>query len=205
MPRHCHRPALAVLGLRSQLFEKQLAYERAEALALYLADLHREEVEPARSRRALRDLVGHGEGIMGLTDSYAPDDPIATPERLRALEHRIVDWRWRLRELARARRTHGDFHPFNLLFREGTDFSVLDASRGGAGDPADDVACLSINYLFFALTTSGTFGGALRQVLRVWSVFLGYYAGVPPQRLARWYYGTGSGPKTSAFDPNSEE
>jgi cellulose synthase/poly-beta-1,6-N-acetylglucosamine synthase-like glycosyltransferase len=32
-------------------------------------------------------------------------------------------------------------------------------------------------------------GGALRQVLRVWRVFLGYYAGVSPERLARWYYG----------------
>jgi hypothetical protein len=32
-------------------------------------------------------------------------------------------------------------------------------------------------------------GGALLQVLRVWSVFFGYYAGVRPERLARWYYG----------------
>ena len=35
-------------------------------------------------------------------------------------------------------------------------------------------------------------GGALRQVLRVWRVFLGYYAGVSPERLARWYYGDAS-------------
>jgi hypothetical protein len=46
---------------------------------------------------------------------------------------------------------HGDFHPWNLLFREGTDFSVLDRSRGEWGDPADDVAALTINYLFFGL------------------------------------------------------
>jgi CTP:molybdopterin cytidylyltransferase MocA len=43
-------------------------------------------------------------------------------------------------------------------------------------------------------------GGALRQVLRVWRVFLGYYAGVSPERLARWYYGNaptgGSGDAT---------
>ena len=48
-------------------------------------------------------------------------------------------------------------------------------------------------------------GGALRQVLRVWKVLLGYYAGVSPVRLARWYYGEGSGLQTSAFDPKSEE
>ena len=35
-------------------------------------------------------------------------------------------------------------------------------------------------------------GGPLLQVLRVWRVFLGYYAGVPPATLARWYYGAGS-------------
>jgi hypothetical protein len=35
-------------------------------------------------------------------------------------------------------------------------------------------------------------GGAFRQVLRVWTVFLGYYAGVSPARLARWYYGNPS-------------
>lgn len=32
-------------------------------------------------------------------------------------------------------------------------------------------------------------GGAFLQVLRVWRVFLGYYAGISPERLARWYYG----------------
>ena len=40
------------------------------------------------------------------------------------------------------RARHGDFHPWNLLFREGTDFSVLDRSRGEWGEPADDVAAL---------------------------------------------------------------
>ncbi len=29
--------------------------------------------------------------------------------------------------------------------------------------------------------------GALRQVLRVWKVVAGYFLGVPPERLARWY------------------
>lgn len=147
--------------------------ERAEALAEYLAGLHAERVDEDQRRRAIRDLVGHGEGIFGLIDSYRPDDPIATPARLKAIEHRAIDWRWHLRELPdRARRTHGDFHPFNILFRRGTDFSGLDASRGGAGDPADDVACLSINYLFFALARRGRFDGALREA---WDVFFRTY------------------------------
>lgn len=31
--------------------------------------------------------------------------------------------------------------------------------------------------------------GVLRQVLRTWKVMLGYFAGVAPERLARWYEG----------------
>lgn len=138
---------------------------RANALAEYLAALHAERMPPAGRRRSTRDLVGHGEGIFGLVDGYESDDPVATPERLRRIEHAAVDWLWRLRERDdRSRRTHGDFHPFNLLFREGDDFSVLDASRGGAGDPADDVTALSINYFFFGLATTGRFEGALRAL-----------------------------------------
>jgi rSAM/selenodomain-associated transferase 2 len=34
--------------------------------------------------------------------------------------------------------------------------------------------------------------GAFRQVLRVWGVVGGYYIGVSPEKLGRWYYGSGS-------------
>lgn len=147
--------------------------ERARALAGYLADIHEEPVAAAKYRRAIRDLVGHGEGIMGLVDAYEPDDPVATPQRLQAFEHEVIEWRWRLRSVEnRARRTHGDFHPFNILFRKEADFSLLDASRGVAGEPADDVTALSINYLFFALSERGQFAGALRGL---WSVFWEHY------------------------------
>ena len=146
-----------------------LAVDRARALADYLAELHRTSAEPALHRRAIRDLVGHGEGIMGLIDAYESDDRIATPARLQAFEKNCIDWRHHLRAREhRACRTHGDFHPFNILFREGSDFSVLDASRGAAGDAADDVTALSINYLFFALSHTGRFEGSLREL---WDVF----------------------------------
>jgi aminoglycoside phosphotransferase family enzyme len=54
---------------------------------------------------------------------------------------------------------HGDFHPWNILFREGVDFSLLDRSRGEWGDPADDVTCITMNYLFFSLQKSGRLEG----------------------------------------------
>jgi hypothetical protein len=50
---------------------------------------------------------------------------------------------------------------------------VLDASRGCAGDPADDVSCMAINYLFFALGHPGAWQGALRALwFGFWEGFL---------------------------------
>ncbi|MCC6751112.1 MAG: aminoglycoside phosphotransferase family protein [Deltaproteobacteria bacterium] len=151
-----------------------LEKDRAVALARYLASLHAQDAPRGTYGRALRDLVGSGEGIFGLCDAYAAEDPVATPARLEALEEAAVRWRWRLKSLRRpSRRTHGDFHPFNILFREGTDFSVLDASRGVAGEPADDLTCLSINYLFFALLARGEVSGAGVELFRLfWSSYL---------------------------------
>jgi Phosphotransferase enzyme family len=153
-----------------------LDVDRARALAAYLADLHRERLPgpPELYHRALRDLVGSGEGIFGIADSYPEGGPVAF-ERLAAIERRAVDHRWKLRGRAhRLRRTHGDFHPYNILFREGTDFTLLDASRGGAGDPADDVAALVINYVFGAVVYPGCWERGLAPVWRAfWETYLG--------------------------------
>ena len=66
----------------------------------------------------------------------------------------------------RLRQVHGDFHPWNILFREGVDFQVLDRSRGEFGDPADDVACLSLNYLFFSLQRNGRLEGCFETLFQ---------------------------------------
>ena len=110
---------------------------RCDALIDWLVRLHATPVDaPVAWRRAVRDLVGHGEGIFGIVDGYGDDVPAAPPSRLEALEARAVAWRWRLRPRAsRLRQTHGDFHPFNVIFAEGTRFTLLDSSRGGVGDP----------------------------------------------------------------------
>ncbi|BDG03001.1 hypothetical protein AMOR_19970 [Anaeromyxobacter oryzae] len=131
---------------------------RCEALARWLGRLHREpRSDRVAWQRALRDLLGSGEGIFGIVDAYPPDTPGASPSRLAAIERRCLDWRWKLRGRAdRLRRIHGDFHPFNLVFSEGTRFTLLDASRGCLGDPADDVAALTVNYPFFAIQAPGT-------------------------------------------------
>ena len=141
---------------------------RAVLLADYLARLH-STPRPFRAyRRAIRDTIGHGEGIFGIIDTFPNLDSVPA-ERLQRIEQAAAAWRWKLRPHEnRCRRTHGDFHPFNLLFTDQDDLTVLDCSRGAAGEPADDVTCLGINYMFFALAHSGRFDGALREL---WSDF----------------------------------
>jgi hypothetical protein len=165
---------------------RDLDLERCDALVRYLVELHAAPGDgPAAYRRAIRDLVGHGEGIFGIVDSYAADVPGAPPGRLAAIERRCLDWRWRLRgREARLRRTHGDFHPFNLLFAGPTEhrpaqsadaarLMVLDASRGCQGDPADDVAALTINYVFFALEQPAAWPDGLGRLWRhFWSEYV---------------------------------
>jgi hypothetical protein len=123
--------------------------------------------------RRVRELVGDGECIMGLNDSYA-QHPFFTPQLLEGIEHRCVSWRWRLKGYThRLRQVHGDFHPWNILFGEGVDFRLLDRSRGEFGDPADDVTCLTGNYLFFSLQRSGCLEGAFEKLfLRFWERYL---------------------------------
>jgi aminoglycoside phosphotransferase (APT) family kinase protein len=148
---------------------------RVETLARYLVELHSVRVpDPPRYVRAVRDLVGSGEGIFGLTDSYSRDVAGAPPARLHAIERRALEWRWRLsRKSERLARAHGDFHPFNVLFTDEGELSLLDTSRGSIGEPADDVTCMAINYVFFALERPASWQHAFSKLwYRYWSVYL---------------------------------
>lgn len=152
---------------------------RVDTLARYLAALHALPLPPDHGsyRRAIRDLIGHGEGIFGMIDGYGAVEGVP-PDRLQAIERACVAWRWRLRDKAhRLARTHGDFHPFNLVF-DGSELTVLDASRGTCGDPADDVIALAINFLLFAVDTPGAWHG----LGRLWHRFWGSYLAARPDR-----------------------
>jgi aminoglycoside phosphotransferase (APT) family kinase protein len=153
----------------------ELDIARADALCDYLAEIHRVEGNnPELYVRRIRELIGHSECIMGLIDSYPAKSDIVGRVLLRDIEHQCVDWRWRLRSrVHRLRQVHGDFHPWNILFREGTDFVLLDRSRGEWGDPADDVTSLTMNYIFFSLQRSGRLDGNLESLFRrFWDRYL---------------------------------
>ncbi len=151
-----------------------LDIERCKALAGYLAEVHSVKGgDPGLYVRRIRELIGHSECIFGLTDSYPTGLEYIGPRMLSAIEKRCIDWRWRLKPLThRLSRVHGDFHPWNIIFTEDAEFKVLDRSRGEWGEPADDVAALTINYLFYALQHAGELEGPFKAL---WEAFFEDY------------------------------
>jgi len=149
--------------------------QRCLALSDYLVEIHSVKREaPWLYVRRVRELVGHGECVMGLLDSYPSKLNLFVESDLVNIERKCVDWRWRLKHKAhRLSQVHGDFHPWNVLFREGTDFTVLDRSRGEWGEPADDVTAMTINYVFYSLQKYGELAGVFERLFRLfWENYL---------------------------------
>ena len=111
---------------------------------------------------------------MGIADAYPATCDEVQPGQIETIEEACARWRWRLKHRThRLRQVHGDFHPWNILFRKGTDFTVLDRSRGEWGEPADDVTCITMNYLFFALQSTRRVDGPLNALFtRFWTRYL---------------------------------
>jgi hypothetical protein len=157
-------------GVLDELDEK-----RCLALSNYLAEIHKNKCDAQwlYVRRA-RELIGHGECIMGLLDSYPPNLDFVGESDLIDIERDCVVWRWRLKRKAhRLSQVHGDFHPWNVLFRKGIDFTVLDRSRGEWGEPADDVAAMTINYIFYSVQKYGELTGVFERLFTLfWENYL---------------------------------
>jgi hypothetical protein len=150
-------------------------FERVRALSDYLVGIHARKLDsPALYVRRIRELMGHGECVMGLIDNYPRSFEFIDEPLLRKIEEQCLAWRWRIKDRThRLCQVHGDFHPWNILFREGTDFVLLDRSRGEWGEPADDTTCISINYLFSSLQRSGRLEGAFEKMfLLLWENYL---------------------------------
>ena len=164
-----HEYADDLLRLRAGATLGELDLQRADALCDYLVEIHQVRGrDPGLYVRRVRELLGHGECIFGVNDSYP--EPGVLPE----VEKKCVAWRWKLKPRThRLRQVHGDFHPWNILFRDGADFSVLDRSRGEWGEPADDVVCLALNYFFFSLQRAGRLVGDFERLWRrFWERYL---------------------------------
>ena len=143
--------------------------KRCIALSDYLVDVHNVKLKDSQLYyRRIRDLVGHGECIFGLTDSYPLNLDYISEQDFVKLEKKCVQWRWKLKHKAnRLCKVHGDYHPWNVLFREDTDFTVLDRSRGEWGEAADDLAAMTINYLFYSLQAFGELAEPFRELFNL--------------------------------------
>ncbi|RLI19555.1 aminoglycoside phosphotransferase family protein [Candidatus Bathyarchaeota archaeon] len=153
----------------------KLDLERCKTLAKYLVDIHSlKKDEPTLYIRRIRELIGHGECIMGIIDNYPAGLKYADEKLLCSIEKKCVEWRWKLKKKThRLSQVHGDFHPWNVMFRQGTDFTVLDRSRGEWGEPADDVTSMTINYIFYSLQAYGRLKGQFRTLFELfWKTYL---------------------------------
>jgi aminoglycoside phosphotransferase (APT) family kinase protein len=141
--------------------------EKIRSMTSYLSEIHsvKKTSRPLYWRK-IRDIIGHGECLMGVFDTY-PDRTISYRE-MADIEKKCVDWRARLKNKTdRLCQVHGDFHPGNIWFKEKGDFILLDRSRGAYGDAADDVAALTINYIFFSINHFGNLQGPYMEAFRL--------------------------------------
>lgn len=173
---------------RGELSETDL--ERCVALSDYLTLIHSKKGPPELYRRRIRELIGHGECIMGIIDSYPQDVDFITQKEMISIEKLCIEWRWKLKKMThRCTEVHGDFHPWNILFRRGVDFTVLDRSRGEYGEPADDVTAMTINYLFYSLRKSGRLEDRFKELFNLfWSNYLEKTGDIDMLSVAQPFY-----------------
>ena len=140
--------------------------ENARLLADYLAGIHgRKHDSPSLYMRKVREAVTNNELMMGVIDIYPRDVKFASSDELTGLVKKTVDWWNRIKwKTHRLRAVHGDFYPGNILFSEKGELIIMDRSRGEYGEPAEDVACILINYIFYALRQRGKFEGPFAEL-----------------------------------------
>ncbi|MDA8170776.1 MAG: phosphotransferase [Nitrospiraceae bacterium] len=145
---------------------------KIDRMVRYLAGIHSlKKTSRGLYLRKLRDIIGHGECLMGVFDTYPRG--VLPSRQMAGIEKKCIDWRAKLkRGYRRLCLVHGDFHPGNVWFGGGkdsraVDIMLLDRSRGPWGEPADDVTALVINYIFFSVMHHGRVEGAYLEALRI--------------------------------------
>lgn len=146
-----------------------LDVKRVDLLAEYEAMIHTTKSHNSQLyTRRIRDLFGRGDCITGIIDSYPKDErtfAFTSDEEFEKIEKKCIRWRWKIKDKThRLCQVHGDLHPYNIIWQGPQKIVLLDRSRGEWGEAADDVSCLSINYIFWSLIGSNQFGGAFQSM-----------------------------------------
>ena len=148
--------------------------EREVRLAKYLADIHRvKHKNPSLYKRKLRDIIGHGECLMGVIDTYPKKVGFTNHRELGEIVQLAIPWWNRLKFSSRRLcQIHGDFYPGNIFFK-GDEFTLIDRGRGPWGEAADDLTSYTINYISHALWSEGKWGGPFKKMfLKFFEVYL---------------------------------
>lgn len=146
--------------------------EKARMLARFIAGVHGKRYAGEESkilyRRRIRDLIGHGECIMGIIDEYNGAE-FTSDDELASYAEKSMSWWRRIRDMShRLCCVHGDFHPGNIWFKDG-DFNLLDRARGTWGEAADDVTCLGVNYIYYAIKERSLFNGPFAELFQIFT------------------------------------
>ena len=146
--------------------------EKARKLARFAARVHQKKYEGEQAktlyRRRIRDLIGHGECIMGIIDAYNGVE-FTCDEELVGYAEKSLSWWGKIRDRTeRLCNVHGDFHPGNIWFQDDV-FTLLDRSRGTWGEAADDVSCLGVNYIYYAVKDQGSFNGSFAELFHIFT------------------------------------
>ncbi len=159
-----------------RIFERskitELDISRARILADYLVKIHNikfegdEEHSKSLYKRHSRDLVGSS-FLMDVLDTYPGKIGFVSKEELFGFVNKIYRYRESFKyKFKRLRKIHGDFHPGNIRFYD-KGFEILDSARVIWGEPADDVACMAINYVWNSLKKRGSFGGEFAKLFNI--------------------------------------
>lgn len=148
-------------------------------LSNYLAKIHQKKFKGSKDqalslyKRHTRDYIG-SRFMIDVLDTYPKEISFTNWNKMHKLVFEVYKYREKYKNnFERLSKIHGDFHPGNIRFQDKNKFIVLDASRAIWGEPADDVACLGINYLWYALKQTGKFKGVFKELFDVfWKNYL---------------------------------
>jgi len=150
---------------------------RIKLLANYIAKIHSIKYNGDNSeslyKRVVRDFVGHGELTMGVIDTFPKKIDFASNQELVEIVKNMVEW-WEKIKYKNERLTvvHGDFYQGNIWF-DGEKLVVLDRSRFRYGEPADDTACLTTNFITYSVFAFGEFKDPFKELLELF--FMEYF------------------------------